>query len=41
MSVLSAEKVTMMFGGLRALGDIDLHIEEGEIVALIGPNGAG
>jgi branched-chain amino acid transport system ATP-binding protein len=41
MSVLAAEKVTMMFGGLRALGDIDLHIEQGEIVALIGPNGAG
>jgi branched-chain amino acid transport system ATP-binding protein len=41
MSVLAAEHVTMMFGGLRALGDIDLHIEEGEIVALIGPNGAG
>jgi branched-chain amino acid transport system ATP-binding protein len=41
MSVLAAEKVTMMFGGLRALGDINLHIEEGEIVALIGPNGAG
>jgi branched-chain amino acid transport system ATP-binding protein len=41
MSVLAAEKVTMMFGGLRALGDINLHIEQGEIVALIGPNGAG
>jgi len=41
MSVLKADKVTMMFGGLRALGDINLHIEEGEIVALIGPNGAG
>jgi branched-chain amino acid transport system ATP-binding protein len=41
MSVLAAEKVTMMFGGLRALGDIDLHVDEGEIVALIGPNGAG
>jgi branched-chain amino acid transport system ATP-binding protein len=31
----------MMFGGLRALGNIDMHVEEGEIVALIGPNGAG
>jgi branched-chain amino acid transport system ATP-binding protein len=41
MSVLAAEKVTMMFGGLRALGNINLHIEQGEIVALIGPNGAG
>jgi branched-chain amino acid transport system ATP-binding protein len=41
MSVLAAQKVTMMFGGLRALGDIDLNVEEGEIVALIGPNGAG
>jgi len=30
-----------MFGGLKALADVNLHIEEGEIVALIGPNGAG
>ena len=41
MSVLAAEKVTMMFGGLRAVSNIDLNIEKGEIVALIGPNGAG
>ena len=33
--------VTMQFGGLKAVNDVDLHIDEGEIVALIGPNGAG
>lgn len=41
MSVIQASKVTMMFGGLRAVSNVDLHIDEGEIVALIGPNGAG
>ena len=41
MSVVTADSVTMMFGGLRAVSNVDLHIEEGEIVALIGPNGAG
>jgi branched-chain amino acid transport system ATP-binding protein len=41
VAVIDAEKVTMLFGGLRALSDIDLHVDEGEIVALIGPNGAG
>jgi len=39
--LVEAQSVTMMFGGLKALGNIDFHIEEGEIVALIGPNGAG
>ena len=41
MSVIQADNVTMMFGGLRAVSNVDLHIDEGEIVALIGPNGAG
>jgi len=31
----------MMFGGLRAVSNVNLHIDQGEIVALIGPNGAG
>jgi branched-chain amino acid transport system ATP-binding protein len=39
--ILDAEKVTQQFGGLRALSEVTLHIEEGEIFGLIGPNGAG
>ena len=39
--LIEASNVTMQFGGLKALSDIDFHVDEGEIVALIGPNGAG
>ena len=40
-TVLDVRGVTKDFGGLRALSDIDLALEEQEIVGLIGPNGAG
>ncbi|PUD98985.1 MAG: hypothetical protein C3L25_10205 [Candidatus Sedimenticola endophacoides] len=39
--VLSIKNVDKTFGGLHALGDINLEIEEGKIHAIIGPNGAG
>ena len=29
------------FGGLHALADVDLQVEEGKTHAIIGPNGAG
>ena len=39
--LLSLENVTMKFGGVTALGAVNLEVKKGEILALIGPNGAG
>jgi branched-chain amino acid transport system ATP-binding protein len=39
--VLEAKKVTMQFGGLKALVDFELTLAPRELVGLIGPNGAG
>lgn len=41
MSLLQIEKMTHYFGGLRAVYDYNLEIEQGQIRGLIGPNGAG
>ena len=39
-NVLKIENATMQFGGVVAVDNLNLEINEGEIVALIGPNGA-
>ncbi len=41
MAVFEAHKATKNFGGLTAVDEVDLAIEEGMIAGLIGPNGAG
>ena len=41
MALLSAKKVTKRFGGLVAVGDLDIEIKEHSIHSIIGPNGAG
>lgn len=41
MAFLEIKGVCKSFGGLKALDDLDLAIDEGQIVALIGPNGSG
>ena len=40
-SLLRLENVTMQFGGVVAVDNLSLDVEEGKITALIGPNGAG
>jgi len=39
--LLSVERVSLAFGGVRALGEVSFDIRKGEIRAIIGPNGAG
>ena len=41
MALLKVTGLTKQFGGLRAVDNVDFHIDAGEIVGLIGPNGAG
>ena len=38
---LKAEKLHKSFGGVRAVHDVSVEVQEGSIFALIGPNGAG
>lgn len=39
--ILKVENVTMQFGGVVAVNNLNLTVKEGEICSLIGPNGAG
>lgn len=38
---IEVKSITKRFGQFTALNDIDLHIESGELVALLGPSGSG
>lgn len=40
-ALLALNNVSKAFGGLSAVGDLDLFVRPGEIVSVIGPNGAG
>ena len=39
--MLKTENLTIKFGGLTAVNNVNMHIKKGKITSLIGPNGAG
>ncbi|MDF1670530.1 MAG: ABC transporter ATP-binding protein [Roseovarius sp.] len=41
MGILEVKNVNKRFGGLQALGDVNLSVQDQTVHAIIGPNGAG
>lgn len=39
--ILAVEGVSKSFGGLKAIDNVSLALEEGEVLGIIGPNGSG
>lgn len=41
MIILAAERLQINFGGVRAIDDVSLTVESGQVFSIIGPNGSG
>ncbi len=39
--MIDIKNITKSFGNLQVLKDINLHINKGEVVSIVGPSGAG
>ena len=39
--ILEVKDISVSYGGIRALTDVNLEVGKGEIVSIIGANGAG
>ena len=41
MALLETIKLSKRFGDLRAVDNVNFHVDEGEFLSLVGSNGAG
>lgn len=41
MNLISLKKVTVAYGNSTVLRNVDLNLNSGEIVTIVGPNGSG
>ncbi|MBT5789892.1 MAG: ATP-binding cassette domain-containing protein, partial [Gammaproteobacteria bacterium] len=41
MSLLTANNLSLSFGGVHAVEDVSFSVNKGEVFSIIGPNGAG
>ena len=41
MRILEVERLSIAFGGVRAVSDVSLSVSSGLVFSIIGPNGAG
>ena len=39
MNLLEIKNISLKFGGLKAVDNVTLRVDQGEVVSLIGPNG--
>ena len=41
MMILKADRLSITFGGVRAIDEVSIAIESGQVFSIIGPNGSG
>jgi len=41
MKILEADRLSITFGGVRAIDGVDISIDSGQVFSIIGPNGSG
>ena len=40
-ALLELEGLSKSYGALKVIDDLDVHLDEGEALGVVGPNGAG